>query len=263
MIMSDVFHADLFPSVGNVRHSQVGRSVGAKRHQRLIRERVAGESPRPQIERLENARVIEVPTHTARPIIYRYEWLGTMGRSVHCCGLFMGRELLGVVCFGWPASPESRDICGREHREQAIAIERGACVHYAPKNAGSFLVANACKLIAQNHGYRIFYAYSDEDAGEIGTIYQACNWKYIGQGVGRTPGRLREYYKTPEGKVVSCRTLRHRKLTKTQALAEGWEIRYQQPKHKYVHFEGSKTERKNLLRELRYPVLPYPKRDFS
>ena len=251
---------DLFPDIGNARHSMVGATQSGKCYQREIREAVAQEERREALPRLENPVVRFIPSSAAKPIIYRYEWLGTMGRSVHCVGLFMGVELLGVTCFGWPASPESRDICGKQNREKAIAIERGACVHYAPPNAGSYLVSHACKLVAREHGYRIFYAYSDEDAGEIGTIYQACNWTYIGQGVGRTPGRLREYYETPEGKIVSCRTLRHRGLTKTEAIAQGWQIIYQRPKHKYIWLEGSKGERAKLKKELRYPPQPYPKR---
>ena len=122
------------------------------------------------------------------------------------------------------------------------------------------MVANACRLISRLHGYRIFYAYSDEDAGEIGTIYQACNWIYIGQGVGRSPGRMREYFVDLNGKVISSRTLRHRSMTKREAMGLGWKVLLQSPKHKYVWFEGSVKERKTLRASLRYPAKPYPKR---
>lgn len=254
-----MFQAEWFPWLGVSRNANVGEQ-SAVCFQKILRDKQAEGSPHAVLPNLEGARVVAISSAMAKPIICRYEWLGTMGRSVHSCGLMHGTDLLGVACFGWPAGPESRDICGKNNRELAICLERGACVHYAPKNAGSYLVSGACKLLAQRHKYRIFYAYSDEDAGEIGTIYQACNWLYIGQGVGRTPGRLREYYQTPDGKIVSCRTLRHRKMTKQQALQEGWLLRYQRPKHKYVWFEGNKTERKTLKKALRYPILPYPKR---
>jgi len=243
-----------------VAHARIEHEAPKKCYQRELRERNAALSPRIQMDRFVNPRVIEIPSDMAKPIIYKYEWLGTMGRSVHCVGLFEGWELMGVACFGWPGSPESRDICGREFREKAIALERGACVHYAPRNAGSYLVSHATKLISLKHGYNIFYAYSDESAGEVGTIYQACNWLYIGQGVGRTPGRMREYYKTPEGKILSSRSLRHKNMTKKDAIKEGWQVLYQTAKHKYVYFEGSKATKRDLLKRLRYPVLPYPKR---
>lgn len=37
------------------------------------------------------------------------------------------------------------------------------------------------------------------------------------------------------------------------------EIKYQDGKHRYVYFLGSKGERKRMLKELAYPILPYPK----
>ena len=48
------------------------------------------------------------------------------------------------------------------------------------------MISNACKLAAKEFGWRIFYAYADPTAGEIGTVYQACNWLYLGIGAGGT-----------------------------------------------------------------------------
>ena len=244
------------------RHANIGLAVapGGACYQRVIRDSIAAKEPRPTLPRLAAPEVRVIPSRQAKEVILKYEWLGTMGRAVICVGLFDKGELLGAVCFGWPGSPESRDICGSEHRGKAICLERGACVHWAPKNAGSYLVSHACALVRKELGYSIFYAYSDEDAGEIGTIYQACNWLYLGQGLGRTPGRLREYFELPCGKILSSRSLRHQGLTKIQALALGWVVKYQKPKHKYIWFEGSKRERKALRAALRYAPKSYPKR---
>jgi hypothetical protein len=244
------------------RHVNIGIAVapGDPCHQRAIRDAVAAVEPRPILPRLVAPTVKVITSEHAKEIILKYEWLGTMGRSVICVGLFDSGELLGVVCFGWPGSNESRGLCGDGFRDKAICLERGACVHWAPKNAGSYLVRHACALVHKLLRYSIFYAYSDEDAGEIGTIYQACNWLYLGQGIGRTPGRMREYFEAPDGKILASRTLRHRKLTKRQVLALGWVVRYQKPKHKYAWFEGDRRERRALRAALRYEPKPYPKR---
>ncbi len=164
--------------------------VSDRAHQRVIREQHAEREPRPQIVGLAGCTVETITRTDAESVILKYEWLGTMGRGVATYGLRSPeRELLGVAVFGWPSSVESRDICGKSRRELAICLERGACVHFAPKNAASYLITHAVKKAAADHGWRIFYAYADPEAGEIGTVYQACNWLYIGQGVGRTPGR--------------------------------------------------------------------------
>lgn len=236
--------------------------IADKAHQRIIREREALVEPRRQITSMAGCWVEAISREEAEAIILRYEWLGTLGRAVATYGLRgPGGELLGTAVFGWPSAVESRDICGKENRELAICLERGACVHFAPPNAASFLISHALKLAAKDRGWRIFYAYADPEAGEIGTVYQATNWLYIGQGVGRTPGRLREDWRLPDGTELSSRSLRHKKMKRADALALGWKPVYKHPKHKYVKFEGSKTERAALARALRYPPRPYPKRD--
>lgn len=235
--------------------------VSDKAHQRVIREQQAAREPRPQMTSLAGCWVEPITRADAESVILRYEWLGTMGRGVATYGLRgPGGVLLGAAVFGWPSAVQSRDICGKENRDKAICLERGACVHYAPSNAASYLISHAAKQAARDNGWQIFYAYADPEAGEIGTVYQACNWLYIGQGVGRTPGRLREDWRLPDGSVLTSRSLRHKKMKRQDALDAGWKPVYKHPKHKYVHFEGTRTERADLLAALRYPPQPYPKR---
>lgn len=233
--------------------------VAHKAHQAVIRERAQGDDPRPMAN-LSEAEVERITTAEARTVIEKYEWLGTIGRAVACYGLRTSDGLLGVACFGWPGAPESRDICGRDLRQLAVCLERGACVHFAPPNAASYLITRSTALAAREMGWRIFYAYADPEAGEIGTVYQASNWLYIGQGVGRTPGRPREYWRRPDGSIVSNRILRHRGWRHADAIAAGWVRVPKHPKHKYIHFEGSRSQVRYLRSRLRYPPLPYPKR---
>ena len=140
----------------------------------------------------------------AKRLILRYEWLGTMpGHVAVCYGLRApDGDLLGAAVFGY-GMPEARDLCGRENRELAICLERGACVHWAPDNAASYLITRACKLAAADHGWRIFFAYADPSAGELGTVYLACNWQLIGH------TRLkRENYRMPDGTLYTDRQRR-------------------------------------------------------
>jgi len=289
-------------------------------HQARIRQREARKLYVEPVPDLKSAFVREITSAQAKAIILRYEWLGTMGRSFLCYGLFSGRdpatvkagwlvdenerrvmlpmriplevaapyavvdghELIGVACLGWPGANESRFICGadeaarREYAKRTIAIERGTCVHWAHPHSASFLIPRVCKLAnvdptceacrAKNcvrHGFEIFYAYSDVSAGEIGTVYQACNWHYIGQGVGRPAtghgtARPREEFERPsDGKRLSSRSLRHLKLKKRDVVAKGWRVFKVPAKHKYVWFEG--RNKKQLSKACRYPFLPYLK----
>jgi hypothetical protein len=238
--------------------------ISSKAWQRQQLEKQAWEDQRLSLADIRSCRVEAVPRDEAKVFILRYEWLGTMGRSRATYGLRApDGELIGAAVFGWPASPESRDICGRQHRDRAVCLERGACAPHAPLNAASFLISRATAMAAADHGWSIFYAYADPEAGEIGTVYQACNWLYLGQGIGRDgKHRLRQDWMIPEenNKVIASRSLRHRGVTINQAKERGWIPVYKHPKHKYCTFEGPRAQRRGLLRDLRYPVQPYPKR---
>lgn len=233
-------------------------------HQRRIRDREARKDPRPTVP-LAGCTVEPVTREEASRIILRYEWLGTVPHNAQA---FYGLrspsgELLGVSIFGPPPGTASRDVCGKANAKLTIGLVRGACVHYAHEHAGSFLTARACELAAKAHGWRVFVAYQDERAGEFGTIYQACNWFFIGR-TGRGGSGYRTRYKTPEGEWWTSR--RFRALKKRDGkdwsyyARKGWKKGRDPDKGKYVHFEGNRRERQRLFKQLRYPTLPYPKR---
>lgn len=192
--------------------------------------------------------VREVPKTQARPIIELYEWLGDIGACTTFYGLWHGDDLLGVAGFGPGTGPKTHRICDGVDAAQTIGLLRGACVHWAPRNAASFLISRACAAAHRDHGWRVFFAYADEEAGEIGEVYQATNWRYVGKNIGAT-SPMRERYVT-----------RDRVYSKRYSADKGDYFYPAVPKHKYVWFEGDKRARRTLQRACRYPALPYPKR---
>lgn len=176
-----------------------------KAWQRKIREREARKDPRPLVG-LENAIVVEISYEKAKPIILQYEWLKTMGSTERAIGLILDGELAGVVCFGKTGGTETaKSVCGEEWAQHVVTLCRGACCHWSHPHSASYLISRACKLMA-NSGRTtksgkvfppayIFVAYSDTDAGEIGTVYQSLNWAYTGKTSGTT------MYRDATGKV--------------------------------------------------------------
>jgi hypothetical protein len=61
----------------------------------------------------------------------------------------------------------------------ALCLQCGAYVHYAPRNAPSFLIDRACKLIYRTTGTALFFAYVDPEAGEYDGVYKAASWDYL------------------------------------------------------------------------------------
>lgn len=228
-------------------------------HQAKIRQAHALADPRPPLPNLDGCRVESITIAEARVLILRYEWLGSMNtRPLGCYGLRApDGELLGAVSFGLVGSPEAHALCGREFRDKTIGLERGACVHFAPKNAASFLIRRACRLVHREHGRSVFFAYSDPAAGEIGVVFQAVGWRYLGHGTRGAMGlRDREEWQRPGATVWHDeRILRHQGLKKSEALSLGWRGRCRAPKHRYVWFESH-----IMASRCRFPFLPYPKR---
>ena len=153
-----------------------------------------------------------------------------------------------------------------------MTLVRGACVHWAHPHSASYLINRSCKLLAKE-GKNIFIAYSDVDAGEIGTVYQASNWFYCGMTSG---GRL---IVAPDGTVRDERTIGHsvrdrcRKLKPTgffrkptraecrdELLRAGHTFIPRTSKHRYVGIYGEPQIKQTLIDALRWGVLPYPKR---
>lgn len=117
-----------------------------------------------------------------KEFIERHEWLGKLpNRPTH---RFIARHrdtglLAGAIIMATPNA--FSNLLGRENRDREKLISRGACISWAPKNLGSWLIMRAVKWMVANTNFRYFTAYSDPEAKELGTIYQACNFIYLGQ----------------------------------------------------------------------------------
>jgi hypothetical protein len=233
-------------------------------HQRRMREQEAARDPRPTMATLDGCTVVEIPYAEAKALIIRYEWLRSMPTGTRACyGLRAPEgELAGVVLFAAGPAPESADLCGRERRDRAICLARGACVHWAHPHAANFLITRACKLAHAEFGWKIFYAYSDPTAGEIGTVYQSANWLYLGEGVGRSKGRGRlRFFARREGRWRGERAIRRRRMAPAELRSHPeWVAVWTPDKGRYVWLSGSQGEKRELRRALKYAAKPYPKR---
>ena len=127
-----------------------------------------------------------VPAHNikicrrVRDFIKDHEWLGNMHRRpTHRFIASFNGHIAGAIVMSTPNT--FSNFLGRGNRDKEKLISRGACISWSPKNLGSSLLMYSIRWMAKNTHYRIFSGYSDPTAGEIGTIYQACNFIYLGQ----------------------------------------------------------------------------------
>jgi len=118
-----------------------------------------------------------------KEFIERHEWLGKMPhRPTHRFIATYKGHLAGVIVMATPNA--FSNLLGKDNRNKEKLISRGACISWSPKNLASSLIMFGIKWMVKNTAYRYFSAYSDTEARELGTIYQACNFKYLGQNSG-------------------------------------------------------------------------------
>ena len=234
--------------------------------QKQLRDQYEAEGvpPVPHLD-VKRAMVRPVSRKLAEQIILKYEWLGTMATTGWHYGLFYGQHCAGVCCVAAGAATggvNSHMEWGINRNELAI-LARGACVHWAPTGSNSKLVSWTCRLLAKDTNAKLIIAYSDTDAGEIGTIYQACNWTCVGRGAATMQ------WVAPNGRIYDQKLpydLRRREGFKRERRdyvqelrRSGWREQPSNPKFRYVYvLDKSDKELVALVESKRQP---YPKRD--
>lgn len=127
----------------------------------------------------------DVRTKDIVSFIKKYEWLGKMpNRPTHRFIATYNGMLAGVIIMSTPNSFSK--ILGEDTFKIEKLISRGACASWTPKNLASSLLMWSIHWMTQNTDFRVFGAYADTEAKELGTIYQACNFYYLGDNFGST-----------------------------------------------------------------------------
>ena len=245
-----------------------------KAWQRLIREKFEQEDiklPEPTNLSLGSAIVRTTTRSIAEKIILKYEWLGTLPNSCkRYYGIFFDDVLCGgVVCFSGSESLAGKEIAtifgippsGLTH------LARGACVHWAPKGTASKLISIALKF-ERSLGFKVAIAYSDTDAGEVGTVYQATNWICLGQAKGsyyylvhpktgaKYNSRIRENIRYRAGKKGTTKN----SDVDRWLLGRGWKTEPPNYKYRYVYILCKGIERKRVFASIQKRIVEYPKR---
>ena len=127
----------------------------------------------------------DIRTKDIVTFIKKYEWLGKMpNRPTHRFIATYKGMIAGAIVMSTPNT--FSNILGDNTSDIEKLISRGACASWTPKNLASSLIMWSIKWMVKNTEFRLFEAYADTEAKELGTIYQACNFYYIGNNFGST-----------------------------------------------------------------------------
>lgn len=257
-----------------------------KAHQRIVREQAAlkkeGDLFGKWWENINtdiSKAVVRQTTHeTAKTIIEEYEWMGCLAAvNWYYFGIFFDGVCGGVVCYG----PEYSENLGAYAREtgkagadwskygfegKMILLNRGACVHWAHPHSASKLIRSSMKMLPAK--YEVITATVDDLAGEIGTIYQACGFHYVGSMRDANPNvKSRKGDRDAwliGGKLYGARNMRQKfGTTRIEEIRKHHpDVRKvkQNSKGRYFAFRGSKKAKREHYAAIENLILPYPKR---
>lgn len=180
-----------------------------------------------------------------KPFLLNIHYARRMPCITDAFGLFIDKDLVGVVTYGVPAShPLCIGIAGEKNQYNVLELNRLVIQpDRTEKNLASYLVGRSLKELPNG---TFVVSYADTAWSHVGYVYQATNFLYTGMSAKRNdtyqPNGLhpRAYDKD-----------NHSDLKQTRSQ-----------KHRYVYLVGDKRTRKRMLSELKYPVISkYPKGD--
>ena len=182
--------------------------------------------------------VQKISYNETKPFILNIHYAKRMPSISHAFGLFKNDDMVGIVTYGSPASPSlCKGICGENWRKNVIELNRLVLLNNI-KNEASYLVSSSLKMLPFP---LIVVSYADSAQNHVGYIYQASNFLFTGTTKPRTD------MASKDGKHS-----RHSLNDRTDRVNRS-------AKHRYVIFVGDKRQKKLMLKDLRYPILDYPK----
>tara|TARA_Y100000310_G_scaffold311675_1_gene358169 strand:+ start:992 stop:1669 length:678 start_codon:yes stop_codon:yes gene_type:complete len=195
----------------------------------------------------------KIPSNLAKSIIMKHHYSHAFPASELCLGFYVKKKLNAVVVYGQSASSTMKDSLPGKYWE----LVRLFSFDWAGKNMESYCIGQSIKYIKRNHkNIKILVSFADPEQGHFGKIYQATNWLYSGVSI-------EDIWYIIDDKKVHPRTMNQRYGTrskdKLEKLGVEYEIKKLHGKHRYLYLMGSKKERKELMKNLKYEVLPYPK----
>jgi len=213
-----------------------------------------------------NLEVRRIDSKTAMEIVTQRHYLKRRCNCIEAFGLFVeGQEqgslindgiLKGVIVFGKPASfTLCNGVCGPDESRNVAEFNRLWVCDSMPKNTESQFVAAALR----QSRFQIIVSFADIQQGHVGYIYQATNWLYTGQSAAT------RYFKPKTSEAAGgVQYSRRKRMTKAAIIeqhgADMVDEYWSSPKHRYIFFNAPQKRRKQLIKKLRYPVLPYPKK---
>lgn len=213
----------------------------------------------------------EINRDVAKDIIEKYHYAHLLGPVSYTLGVYYRQEhqffdnhdeLIGALAFARPIGRLAvKSISEKLEANQSLELTRLFIHDGYEKNIESYSISQSFRWIKENlPEVEVLLSYSDPEQGHLGIIYQATNWLYQGTGFSLMKKYRLSLTKDPFDwthhrtiydlyGTVSLESLK-------QQIGHTFWLKQETDKHRYIYLLKN---RKYWLKNLKYPVLPYPK----
>jgi hypothetical protein len=225
-----------------------------KAHQRVVKDRQPVNEDPASLD-IRRAIVRPIGLSEAGALLAPYE-KRPLAISRFALGLYFGDRLGGAVVYGdeYAENLGVWDKYGFTGR--IICLQRGACLPWAHPHSASALIRRSMSLLPGR--YDVVTATVDRSFGEIGVVYQAAGFTYVGTMRKST----RVAIALPDGTQISERQAYSLVGARgIQALGRmGFYVGSVPRKERYFAFRGSSREQREARAAIAHLVKPYPRR---
>ena len=192
----------------------------------------------------------------AKKMIIENHYSHRMSNKQVALGFYYEKKLNLVIIYGSSATARMKKSLPNPNY---MELTRLFSFDWAGKNMESYCIGQSIKYIKGNFpNIKVLISFADPEQGHVGYIYQATNWIYCGLSL-QTGGYTYFFdnkWQHPRTTVSKYGTRKHSEILKIKPNIKFKRIAR---KHRYIYFLGTHKEKKEMLKNLKYKVLPYPK----
>jgi hypothetical protein len=201
--------------------------------------------------------VSRIEVKDTRDYLLNIHYAKRMPSISYAFGLFEDDYFIGVITYGTPSSSPLRNgIAGKENAYRILELNR-LCLKENKRNEASILISKSLNLLPKGS---IVVSFADTSQNHLGIVYQATNFIYTGLSAKRTDYKIKglEHMHT-QTIIDKFRDSDDRVGDMRKFYGDRFYVEDRSRKHRYIYITGSKTEKKQLLKQLKYKIEPYPK----
>jgi hypothetical protein len=175
-------------------------------------------------------------------------------------------KLIGAIVFGQPVGRSAAESVSKLISVYEVFELTRLFIHDGyGRNIESYALSKSLDFLRRDFpNIKAIITYADGEQGHRGIIYQACNFHYQGNSSlalmpNYSVSLVGPPYQWIHSRTISSTYGSHNVEHLKKKIGHTFWRKKESSKHRYVFLLGNKTERKQILKNLKHPFQPYPK----